>query len=102
MRNKTDFVFAQIVPHLFDFNAHIFSHVSISVEDFQSFVSLSADLKVDLDSAKRLIDAQLCDFDDKGDVIVSAKGVELQRNMKIETGLVPVIIGLGLSAIHLR
>ena len=58
---------------------------NLLIEDFQSFVSLSADLKVDLDSAKRLIDAQLCDFDDKGDVIVSAKGVELQRNMKIET-----------------
>ena len=55
------------------------------IEDFQSFVSLSADLKIDLDNAKRLIDAQLCDFDDKGAVIVSAKGIELQRNMKIET-----------------
>ena len=55
------------------------------IEDFQSFVSLSADLKIDLDNAKRLIDAQLCDFDDKGAVIVSGKGIELQRNMKIET-----------------
>ena len=58
---------------------------NLLIEDFQSFVSLSADLKIDLDNAKRLIDAQLCDFDDKGAVIVSAKGIELQRNMKIET-----------------
>ena len=58
---------------------------NLLIDDFQSFVSLSADLKLELDNSKRLIDAQLCDFDDKGDVIVSAKGVELQRNMKIET-----------------
>ena len=58
---------------------------NLLIEDFQSFVSLSADLKIDLDNAKRLIDARLCDFDDKGAVIVSSKGVELQRSMKIET-----------------
>tara|TARA_B100000287_G_C20649742_1_gene786435 strand:+ start:786 stop:1613 length:828 start_codon:yes stop_codon:yes gene_type:complete len=58
---------------------------ALSIDDFQAFVSLSADLKLEMNVAKGLIDAKLCDFDDKGAVVISAKGIELQRMMKIET-----------------
>ena len=37
-----------------------------------------------------------------GLLLIIILSVTDKRNMKIETGLVPVIIGLGLSAIHLR
>jgi hypothetical protein len=57
---------------------------SFTIEDFENFMSISSDLKIDMDSAKNLIDNSLCCFDDRGSVIVSSKGTELQRAMKIE------------------
>ncbi len=57
----------------------------LTIDDFQNFVSVSSDLKVDMDNAKNLISSKICDFNDRGEVIVSAEGIKLQRNMKIET-----------------
>jgi len=58
---------------------------TFGIDDFQTFVSLSADLKVENEQAKRLIEAQLCKLDDEGSLSINPKGIELQRKMKIET-----------------
>jgi len=58
---------------------------SLGIDDFQTFVSLSADLKVENEQAKRLIETQLCELNDEGTLSINSKGIELQRKMKVET-----------------
>ena len=58
---------------------------SFGIDDFQTFVSLSADLKVENEQAKRLIETQLCELNDEGTLSINSKGIELQRKMKVET-----------------
>ena len=60
---------------------------SLSIDDFQSFVSLSAGLNLVDTSIKNLEESGLCEFDAFGDIQMTSAGIELQREMRLEARL---------------
>ena len=60
---------------------------SLSLNDFESFVSLSAGMKLVDSSIKPLQASGLCEFDNLGDVQMTSDGIELQREMRLEARL---------------
>ena len=60
---------------------------SLSIDDFQSFVSLSAGLNLADTSIKNLEESGLCEFDAFGDIQMTSTGIELQREMRLEARL---------------
>ncbi|MFL2793049.1 MAG: hypothetical protein ACJZ8S_01960, partial [Paracoccaceae bacterium] len=60
---------------------------ALNIDDFESFVSLSAGMKLAASSIKTLEAAGLCKFDDSGDIQMTSEGIELQREMRLEARL---------------
>ena len=63
------------------------SDEALNIDDFESFVSLSAGLNLADSSVKPLEAAGLCKFDTSGDIQMTSKGIELQRDMRLEARL---------------
>ena len=61
--------------------------IALNIDDFESFVSLSAGLNIDDSRVKPLEVAGLCRFDTSGDIQMTPEGVELQREMRLEARL---------------
>ena len=60
---------------------------ALNIDDFESFVSLSAGLNLADSSVKPLEVAGLCKFDTSGDIQMTSEGVELQKDMRLEARL---------------
>ena len=60
---------------------------ALNIDDFESFVSLSAGLNLADSSVKPLEAAGLCKLDTSGDIQMTSKGIELQRDMRLEARL---------------
>ena len=60
---------------------------SLTIDDFESFISLSAGLKLSGSSIEPLEAVGLCQLDISGDVQMTSDGVELQREMRLEARL---------------
>ena len=60
---------------------------ALNINDFESFVSLSAGLNLADSSIKPLEEAGLCRFDTSRDIQMTSQGVELQREMRLEARL---------------
>ena len=60
---------------------------ALNIDDFESFVSLSAGLNLADSSVKPLEAAGLCKYDTSGDIQMTSKGIELQREMRLEARL---------------
>ena len=64
---------------------------ALNIDDFESFVSLSAGLSLADSSVKPLEAAGLCKFDYSGDIQITSEGVELQRDMRLEARLMRTV-----------
>ena len=60
---------------------------SLSIDDFECFVSLSAGLKQADSKIAVLAEAGLCELNASGDIKITAEGIELQREMRLEARL---------------
>ncbi|PQM59413.1 MAG: hypothetical protein CML40_07970 [Rhodobacteraceae bacterium] len=56
-----------------------------SLDDFKSFLMLSADLRMDDTNSKKLVDAGLCYVNEKNGLKLTKMGRQLQVNMKLES-----------------
>ncbi len=57
----------------------------LGLADLHAFMSISADIKIDGEIAKNLINLGLCDLNADGAISISSSGVDLQREMRLET-----------------
>ena len=57
------------------------------LDDFESFVSLTAGLNLSDSSIKQLKATGLCKLDTSGDIQMTSEGIELQREMRLEARL---------------
>tara|TARA_A100001035_G_scaffold196108_1_gene157035 strand:- start:558 stop:974 length:417 start_codon:yes stop_codon:yes gene_type:complete len=60
---------------------------SLSIDDFECFVSLSAGLKQADSKIAVLAEAGLCELNASRDIKITAEGIELQREMRLEARL---------------
>ena len=60
---------------------------ALNIDDFESFMSLSAGLNLADSSVKPLEAAGLCKLDTSGDIQMTSKGIELKRDMRLEARL---------------
>ena len=60
---------------------------ALNINDFEAFISLSAGMKLTDSSTKPLETVGLCKLVANGDIQMTSEGIELQREMRLETRL---------------